>query len=72
MTTMNVSDYIMPFFFPILAVIVALIHIRWKQFHGVKALETFLVWQLSIGFGLVMLSAGLSHLIFPDEVALSI
>ena len=69
---MNFLEIIWSVFFPLIATIIALIHIMWKKFKGLHALETFIMWQLAIGFGLSLLFSGMSHLILPDKIAESI
>jgi hypothetical protein len=65
-------DLIWPIFFPLLAAIIAVIHIRVKHLAGGAALEKFLLWQLAVGFGLQLLYGGFGHLVVPDKVAESI
>jgi len=62
---MDLMNYLLPLFFPIVGAIIAIIHNRWKQHTGVQALETFLMWQIALGLGL-------GHLLTPDKVAESI
>jgi len=69
---MTPIDYIWPFFFPILAAFISLIHIWWKQYAGIQRIEIFLMWQLAAGFGLSLLWGGFGHLVFPNQVAESI
>jgi hypothetical protein len=69
---MGLFDIIWPLFYPILAAIVSLIHIRVRNFSGSDAIGNFLMWQLAIGFGLASLISGFSHIVFADRVAESI
>lgn len=64
--------YIMAFFLPILAIFIALIHIRWKHLAGWQAIGSVLMWQLAIGLGVSLIWAGFGHLLMPDQVATSI
>jgi hypothetical protein len=61
-----------PFFLPLLAALIAFIHIRWKHLAGWQAIGTVLMWQLGIGLGLGLIWGGLGHLLMPDRVAASI
>lgn len=61
-----------PFLLPILAALIALIHIRWKHIAGYQAIGVVLMWQLAIGLGLGLIWGGLGHLLMPDQVAESI
>jgi hypothetical protein len=61
-----------PVFFPVLGLVISLVHIYLKQYSGLEALETVLVWQLTVGLGLSYLYGGLGHLFSPDQVAASI
>ena len=69
---MPLADVLWPLFFPFLATIIALAHIRIKKLAGVFALESFLMWNLAAGFGLSLLWGGVGHLLLPDRVAESI
>lgn len=69
---MGIMELIWPVFFPLLAAVIAVIHIRWKNHTGAGAIGTFLMWQLAIGFGLAYLYAGAGHLFVADKVAESI
>jgi hypothetical protein len=69
---MSIVELVWPLFLPLVAVVVALIHIRVKQYHGSQALETFLMWQIAVGLGLGYLYAGMGHLFAADRVAESI
>jgi hypothetical protein len=69
---MTLLGLIWPVFFPVLALIIALLYSYLKHYRGLRALETVLVWQLVIGLGLAYLYAGLGHLFFADQVAASI
>jgi len=69
---MGIMEIIGPVFFPLLAAIIALIHIRIRKFSGVDALENFLMWQLAVGLGLSLIYGGIGHLLVPDRVAESI
>jgi hypothetical protein len=69
---MGITDFIWPVFFPLLGAVIALVHIRWKNLTGAHALESFLMWQLVIGFGLAYVFSGFAHLVFADRVAESI
>jgi hypothetical protein len=69
---MNIFELVWPFFFPFIAAVAAIIHIRIKNYHGSRALETFLMWQIAIGLGLGCLYAGTGHLLLADKVAESI
>jgi len=66
---MDLSSYLWPFFLPILGAIIALLHIRWRHYHGTPALGIFLMWQLAMGIGASMVYGGLGHLLFADRVA---
>ena len=69
---MSIFELIWPFFFPIVAALIAGIHIRMKKHHGSQALGVFLMWQIAIGLGLGYVYAGMGHLFVPDKVAESI
>ena len=69
---MSIIGLIWPFFFPLVAAVIAGIHIRMKNHHGSHALEVFLMWQIAIGLGLGYLYAGMGHLFVADRVAESI
>ncbi len=69
---MGIMDLIWPIFFPLLGAVIALIHIRLKNYSGAEAIGNFLMWQLAVGFGLAYLYAGFGHLFFADMVAESI
>jgi hypothetical protein len=69
---MDIMVFLWPFFMPVLAAVIALVHIRWKQQAGAQAVGTFLMWQLAVGLGLGMMYGGLGHLLLPDQVAESI
>jgi hypothetical protein len=69
---MDIVGFIWPFFLPVLALIIALVHIRWKHLAGWQAIGSILMWQLAIGLGLGLIWAGLGHLMMPDTVAESI
>ena len=69
---MSIVELVWPFFFPLLAAGVAVVHIRMKNHHGSQAIGTFLMWQISIGLGLSFLYAGMGHLLAADRVAESI
>lgn len=69
---MSILELIWPFFFPLVAAVIALIHIRTKNHHGTQALEIFLMWQIGVGLGLEYVYAGLGHLLFADQIAQSI
>ena len=66
---MQLMAYVMAFFLPILAIIIALVHIRWKHLAGWRAIGAVLMWQLAIGLGAGLIWAGLGHLLMPDQVA---
>jgi hypothetical protein len=61
-----------PFLLPLLALILAIVLIRWKHITGWRAIGIVLMWQLAIGLGLGLIWAGLGHLLMPDQVATSI
>ncbi len=61
-----------PFLLPILALLIAGIHIRWKMIAGWQAIGTVLMWQLAVGLGFGYIWAGLGHFLMPDSVAASI
>jgi len=61
-----------PFLLPLLALIIAIVLIRWKHITGWRAIGIVLMWQLAIGLGLGLIWAGLGHLLMPDMVAASI
>jgi len=69
---MDVIAALWPFLLPVLAALLAIIHIRWKRISGWQAIGTVLMWQLVIGLGLGLIWAGLGHLLMPDQVAASI
>jgi len=69
---MSIIGLIWPFFFPLVAAVIAGIHIRMKNHHGSQAIEVFLMWQIAIGLGLGYLYAGMGHLFVADRVAESI
>jgi hypothetical protein len=69
---MSIIGLIWPFFFPLVAAVIAGIHIRIKNHHGSQALEIFLMWQIAIGLGLGYVYAGIGHLFVADRVAESI
>jgi hypothetical protein len=69
---MGLMEILWPLFFPILATIIAAVHIAVKKYTGTEALGAFLMWQLAAGFGLSLLWGGIGHLFFPDMVAQSI
>ena len=69
---MSIFELIWPFFFPIVAAVIAGIHIRMKKHHGSQALGVFLMWQIAIGLGLGYVYAGMGHLFVADKVAESI
>jgi hypothetical protein len=69
---MSIFELVWPFFFPLVAAVVAMIHIRVKSYHGSQAFETFLMWQIGVGLGLGYFYSGLGHLLLADQVAESI
>jgi hypothetical protein len=69
---MEIMEILWPIFFPLLGAIIAAIHIYVRKYSGVALLETFLMWQLAVGWGLSLLYGGLGHLFVPDRVAESI
>jgi hypothetical protein len=69
---MGIVETIWPVFFPLLAAGIAGLHIFWKGLKGAHAIESFLMWQLAIGFGLGYVYAGAGHLFLSDKVAESI
>jgi len=69
---MSIFELVWPFFFPLVAAVVAGIHIRVKNHHGSQALEIFVMWQIGVGLGLGYFYSGLGHLLFADRVAESI
>ena len=69
---MSIVELVWPFLFPAIAAIIAAIQIRVKQYHGSRALEIFLMWQIAIGLGFSYLYAGIGHLFAADRVAESI
>jgi hypothetical protein len=69
---MSIFELIWPFFFPLIAAVIAGIHIRVKNLHGTRALEIFLMWQIAVGLGLEYLYAGMGHLLMADQIAQSI
>ncbi|WAC04223.1 MAG: hypothetical protein OS112_07045 [Methanoregula sp.] len=69
---MDLMNFLWPFFLPLVGAGIAIVHNRWKQYTGVKALETFLMWQIALGLGLGLMFGGLGHLLTPDKVAESI
>jgi hypothetical protein len=69
---MSIFELIWPFFFPLIAAVIAGIHIRVKNLQGTQALEIFLMWQIAVGLGLEYLYAGMGHLLMADQIAQSI
>jgi hypothetical protein len=69
---MDIIAALWPFLLPLLAVLIALILIRWKHITGWQAIGIVLMWQLAIGLGLGLIWAGIGHLLMPDQVAASI
>lgn len=69
---MSIVELAWPVFFPLVAGIVAVIHIKVKDLHGSQALEIFLMWQIAIGLGFGYLYAAMGHLFAADKVAESI
>jgi hypothetical protein len=69
---MGLADLVWPIFFPVLAVVVACLHIRIKKYTGTAALENFLMWQLALGLGLSLVWSAIGHLFLADQVAQSI
>lgn len=70
--SMDIMGFLWPFFLPVVALLIALVHIRWKQLTGWQAIGSVLMWQLAIGLGLGLIWAGLGHLLMPDVIAESI
>jgi len=66
---MDILGFLWPFFLPVLGLIIALIHIRWKHIAGYQAIGVVLMWQLAVGLGLGLIWGGLGHLLMPDRVA---
>jgi hypothetical protein len=69
---MTLATYIMPFSFPLIGLVAAVIHIRWKRISGAEVIGTILMWQLGIGLGLGLMWGGFWHLVTPDRIAESI
>jgi hypothetical protein len=69
---MGIFEIIWPIFFPLLAGIISLVHIRLKKYSGPEAIGNFLMWQLAVGFGIAYIWAGMGHLLLSDKVAESI
>ena len=69
---MDIISALWQFFLPILALIIAVILIRWTHITGWRAVGIVLMWQLAVGLGLGLIWAGLGHLLMPDQVAASI
>jgi hypothetical protein len=69
---MSIMEILGGLAFPLLAAIVALIHVKVEKHQGPKIIETFFMWQLVIGLGLSMTIAGLGHIFAADKVAESI
>jgi hypothetical protein len=69
---MGIFEIIWPIFFPLLAGIISLAHIRLKKYSGPEAIGNFLMWQLAVGFGLGYVWAGCGHLFLSDKIAESI
>lgn len=69
---MALMDSMWPVFFPLLAAVVALVHIWWKHSKGAAAIRIFLMWQLTIGVGFSSIYAAFGHLVLADKVAASI
>lgn len=69
---MDFMAILWPLAFPLLALVIAFVHIRLKHLTGWQAIGTVLMWQLGIGLGVGLVFGGLGHLLFPDQVATSI
>jgi hypothetical protein len=69
---MNGLAWLSTFLLPILALLIAIIHIYWKKYSGWKAIGLVLMWQLGIGLGVGLIWAGIGHLLMPDRVAAGI
>lgn len=69
---MSIIELVWPFFLPVIAVVVGLVHIRARDLHGSQAIATFLMWQIAIGIGLGYGYAAMGHLFAADRVAESI
>jgi hypothetical protein len=71
---MNLMEILWPFLFPLIGVLVALVHIyqEKKTADTHRKLEIILMWQLVCGLGLSLLWGGIGHLLFADKVAESI
>jgi hypothetical protein len=69
---MDIASDLWPFFLPLLAGVIAAVHILWIRISGWRAIGIVLMWQLAVGLGLGLLWAGLGHLLMPDTVAESI
>lgn len=66
---MDLVAILMSLSLPILAAVIAFIHIRWRHLAGWRAIGAVLMWQLALGLGLGLIMAGLGHLLVPDQVA---
>ncbi|RPI39983.1 MAG: hypothetical protein EHM53_03655 [Methanoregulaceae archaeon] len=69
---MSIFSLVWPFIIPVIAAIIAIIHIRVKNLTKSQALGIFLMWQIAVGLGLSYLYAGMGHLFEADQVAESI
>jgi hypothetical protein len=69
---MGIFESFWPFFFPLLAAIISIVHIRMRDISKSGAVGNFLMWQLAIGFGLAYVYAGSGHLLLSDKIAESI
>src|SRR5512139_909310 len=69
---MNGLAVLSTFLLPLLALLIAVIHIYWKKYSGWQAIGLVLMWQLGIGLGVGLIWAGIGHLLMPDRVAAGI
>lgn len=69
---MSIFALIWPFFFPLLAAVISIIHVHVRHLTGASVVGNFLMWQLAVGFGLSYTYTGSGHLFLADKVAESI
>ncbi len=69
---MDIIGALWPILLPILALLIAVVHLRLRKIAGWRAIGIVLMWQLAVGLGIGYIWAGLGHLLMPDQVAASI